>query len=98
MKPRRDIAICPTQYSILDPDHADVTCAVSESSPQLRVNDRIVIVDEAGDLVHPALWRIVSVEATPDQSSSSDDASSSCLCRCNRVGKINDPNVVRMLP
>jgi hypothetical protein len=98
MKPRRDIVICPTQYSILDPDHAEVICAVSDSSPELRVNDRIVIVDEAGNLANPALWRIASLEAIPNESSNPDDASSSRLYRCDRVGKINDPNVVRMLP
>jgi hypothetical protein len=98
MKSRRDIVICPTQYSILDPDHAEVICAVSDLSPELRVNDRIVIVDEAGNLAHPALWSISILEAIPNQSSNPDEASSYCLYRCDRVGKVNDPNVVRMLP
>jgi hypothetical protein len=97
MRPRRDIALCPIQYSILDPDHADIICAISDLSPQLCIDDCIVLVDDEGELANPGLWRVASLEAIPAPSISDPDAFPTCLYRCVRVGKINDPSVVHML-
>jgi len=95
----REVLLNPVDYTIHDPDHADIVGDIWAGQPTgwLRVGDRLVMIDKRGGLANDTLWRIADLEAQQVQTPSGRYNRTRIRFRCERIGRVDDPAALEAL-
>jgi hypothetical protein len=99
MSARREAALAPLEFNLIDKDHAEIVGDIWGGQPTgwLRVRDRILVVDKKGALADARLWRVEGLKSEAVPTASGRYNRTRVHFTCRRVGAIHDPSVVGLL-
>lgn len=95
----REALLHPVEYTVHDPDHADIVGDIWAGQPTgwLRAGDRLIMIDKRGGLADDTLWRIADLESQHVQTPSGRYNRTRIRFRCQRIGRVDDEAALEVL-
>lgn len=98
MSARREAVINALDYTLFEDDTAEIVGDTwRDAVTWLRVGDRVIVIDADGGLANESLWRVEDLESRSVSTPSGRYNRTHIHFGCRRIGKVNDPKVVKTL-